>query len=62
MPTAGASSSSERGPYWTIREVAAHYRLHPETVRKWIAKGAIKGVRLGAGPKPRIRIRRDEVQ
>lgn len=59
MPTTASSSSERR--YWTIREVAAHYRLHPETVRKWVAKGAIKSVRLGPGAKPRIRIRREEV-
>jgi excisionase family DNA binding protein len=49
-------------PYWTIRELADRYRLHPETIRRWIAKGAIKSVRLGDGPKPRIRVRDRDVE
>jgi excisionase family DNA binding protein len=63
MPTVMGSSPSERaGLYWTIREVADHYRLHPETIRRWVAKGAIKSVRLGSGPKPRIRVKGVDVK
>lgn len=61
MGAARVDPASRSGPYWTIREVADHYRLHPETIRRWIAKGAIKSVRLGAGPKPRIRVHDREI-
>jgi excisionase family DNA binding protein len=31
----------------TVAEVAARLRVHPETVRRWLAQGRLEGVRPG---------------
>lgn len=42
----------------TVREVADRLAVHPDTVRRWVDKGAVAAVRVGpAGTdKPRVRI------
>lgn len=32
----------------TVQEVAARVRVNPETVRRWLRSGELRGVRLGA--------------
>jgi excisionase family DNA binding protein len=32
---------------WTVKEVAAWYRVDETTVRRWIAKGAVQAERVG---------------
>lgn len=47
---------------WTIRQVATHLTIHPNTVYRWIKEGIILDplaiVRFGT----RVRIKRSEVQ
>lgn len=42
----------------TPAEVAAALRVHPRTVRKWIAGGKLRGFRVGG----RFRVTQDEVR
>lgn len=42
----------------TVQEVAAEYRVHEETVRRWVRSGYIKGV-LTSGF--RVKLRRSDV-
>ena len=44
----------------TVREVAAHLKVHPETVREWLRLGRIKGSRPG-GNKTGWRVRISEI-
>lgn len=32
---------------YTVPEVAARLRVHPQTVREWLRSGALVGMRLG---------------
>ena len=41
----------------TVREVSKMLRVTPETVRRWLKEGQLRGVRVGAG----WRIERREV-
>lgn len=50
---------SETTRLWTVAEIAAHYRLHPDTVRKWIRCDVLKVVRVG--PAGEIRVPAGEV-
>lgn len=34
-------------PYLTVSEVAAHFRVDPQTVRRWCAGGQLEAVRVG---------------
>jgi len=45
----------------TVPEVAAHFKVTPEAVRRWLRQGRIKGIRLG-GDKTGWRIRESEVE
>jgi excisionase family DNA binding protein len=50
---------------YTIREVAAQYRVHPDTLRRWLAKGVAPPTRIGPngpGKRPRIRLTASEAQ
>ncbi|PZS10184.1 MAG: DNA-binding protein [Chloroflexi bacterium] len=31
----------------TVRQVADHMQVHPETVRRWLRDGALRGLNLG---------------
>ncbi|PZS04494.1 MAG: DNA-binding protein [Chloroflexi bacterium] len=31
----------------TVRQVADYLQIHPETVRRWLRDGALRGVNLG---------------
>ena len=44
----------------TVTEVADHFRVDADTVRRWIKAGRLKGAQLG-GPRTSFRIPRDEV-
>jgi len=33
---------------FTVKEVAARVRLNPETIRRWIKDGRIKGISMGS--------------
>jgi excisionase family DNA binding protein len=45
----------------TVQEVVARLRVHPNTVRRWLAAGELKGARLG-GTKAGWRIPESEVE
>lgn len=45
--------------YYTVREIADLCRVHPVTVRKWVACGVVQVVRVG--PAGRIRIPVEEI-
>jgi excisionase family DNA binding protein len=42
----------------TVEEAAAACRVHPATLRRWLAEGKLEAVRPG-GPRGSIRIRED---
>jgi excisionase family DNA binding protein len=44
----------------TVREVAETLRVHPETVRRWLRQGKVKGIMLG-GDRGGYRISTSEV-
>ena len=45
----------------TVDEVAGRLRVHPETVRRWLRTGQMRGVRVG-GRRTGWRIRLSEVK
>ena len=45
----------------TVQEVAAHLRVNPETVRRWLRQGHIRGALLG-GDRAGYRIPASEVE
>ena len=44
----------------TVEEVAARLRVHPETIRRWLRAGQMRGVRVG-GRRSGWRVRVTEV-
>jgi excisionase family DNA binding protein len=42
--------------FLTVQEIARNLKLHPHTVRNWIAAGTLPAMRVGR----RVRVRRDE--
>jgi len=44
----------------TVPQVSTYLQVHPETVRKWLREGVLRGVNLGG--KGGWRIRRDELE
>jgi DNA-binding transcriptional MerR regulator len=50
------SDAATAKAYWTVRDLAARYHVSPDTIRQWIAKGALVAARLGPGVKPRVRV------
>jgi excisionase family DNA binding protein len=49
------------GRLLTVAEVAGRLRTHPETVRRWMREGKLRGVRLG-GPKLGWRVAEAELE
>lgn len=46
----------------TVREAAEEFKLNPETIARWVRKGALPAVRVGPRGKRRvIRIRRADL-
>ena len=39
----------EEAQYWTAEELADLYRVHVATVRRWIANGQLRAIRLPGG-------------
>jgi excisionase family DNA binding protein len=50
----------ELNEWMTVDEVAHHFRVNPETVRRWIRAGALPVLDLG-GPRAGYRIRRADL-
>jgi excisionase family DNA binding protein len=40
-------ADTDRSPYYTVRQVAAIYQLHPQVVYRAIARGDIPVIRIG---------------
>ncbi len=51
-------SEANAKPLLTIKEAADFSRVHPRTVRRWIAAGALSTVGARAGGSSRVLIRR----
>jgi excisionase family DNA binding protein len=49
------------GRLLTVAEIAERLRTHPETVRRWMREGKLRGVRLG-GPKLGWRVAEAELE
>ena len=32
--------------WWTVKETAAFFKVHPETIRLWLRAGRLRGTRL----------------
>ena len=47
--------------YYTVRDVARLLSAHEGTVRRWISEGKLSCVRLGPGPRPSIRVTKEQV-
>lgn len=45
----------------TVEQVAKHLQVHPETVRRWLRGGRLRGVRLG-GSKLGYRVSEDDLE
>jgi excisionase family DNA binding protein len=58
LPGLLAEARKERGDYMSTAEAAAHARVAPGTVRRWIRDGHLQG--CGAGRA--IRVRRGELE
>ena len=52
--------SLDRADWMTVEEVAEHFRVSLETVRRWIRAGDLPVLDLG-GPKMGYRIRRSDL-
>jgi excisionase family DNA binding protein len=37
----------EKEKFYSPKEIADHYNIKPDTVRKWIKQGKIKAIKLG---------------
>jgi excisionase family DNA binding protein len=48
--------------YYTRNEVAAHFRVHPRTVERWLKEGSLKGYKLGDGKTSLWRISKAEIK
>ena len=46
--------------FLTVTEAAARYRIHPDTIRAWVRKGAIAHSRIG--PNRLIRLRTSDLE
>jgi excisionase family DNA binding protein len=42
----------------TVADIAATFRVHPQTVRNWIDRGELQAVRVGSR---RVRVRREDL-
>lgn len=42
--------------FLTVREVATHFRVSGDTVRRWISAGVIQSINISIGKKPSYRI------
>lgn len=47
--------------YLTPKEVAEHYRVSQDTVRRWIKAGRVPHVNLGTADRPLYRIPEDAI-
>jgi excisionase family DNA binding protein len=52
--------SMEGKKMYTVTQVAERLQLHPQTIREWLRRGTLKGVRMG-GTKAGWRIPEGEV-
>lgn len=50
----------DRDEWMTVEEVAGHFRVNAETVRRWIRAGELAVLELG-GPRAGYRIRRSDL-
>ncbi len=48
-------------PIWSTSEVAARCGVHPRTVARWVARGALVAIRIGGGRGP-LRMRPCDVR
>lgn len=42
--------------FFTVREVAEHYRVSSETIRRWISLGKLPAINIGSQVLPKYRI------
>lgn len=48
--------------YFTCRQVAVHFGVSADTVRRWIKEGRIKGANIGTVKRPTYRVLASEVR
>jgi len=49
--------------YYTVKEVAAHFRVSPRTVYTWIEMGMLRAIKIyGEGTRGTIRIPREALE
>lgn len=54
-------STIPQNPLLRVGDAARELGVHPNTVRRWVSAGELDVIRLGAGPKPAIRIAPDDL-
>jgi excisionase family DNA binding protein len=55
----GTENESE---WWIVEEVAAYFRVTPETVRRWVRGGKLQAAKPGRGRTSPLRIHQVEVE
>jgi excisionase family DNA binding protein len=46
---------------WSVEEVANHFRVTQETVRRWVRAGRLKAIKPGGGKTSPLRVAQAEV-
>jgi len=48
--------------FYTRKEAAEYFRVHPRTVERWLRNGILKGYKMGVGKTALWRISKEEVE
>jgi excisionase family DNA binding protein len=57
-PGGGGAPTAAHDEFLTVGDVAERLRVHPQTVRSWIARGELRAIKIGRT----VRIRRSDFE
>jgi excisionase family DNA binding protein len=60
--TSNVKTLAELSELLTVVEAAKYLKVHPDTIRKWIASGELRVIRFGRGSRQQVRIPIDAIE